>query len=265
MADIQSIVADLAEEHAELDAVVASLPSRAWARSTPAETWTIADQISHLAHFDDRAVAALTDPDTFRAHVLAVLAAPHDHERDDVESARSLSSADLLAWWRERRRRLLATVSCSVPQRVPWYGPDMSVASLVTARLMETWAHGQDIIDAISRSRVPTARLRHICHLGLRALPFSYTNRGLTIPPDAVRAELVAPDGSTWHLGVRMATDVVRGPAVDFALVVTQRRHRHDTSLETEGPIAAEWLTIAQAFAGRPGPGRAPVLKAERG
>jgi uncharacterized protein (TIGR03084 family) len=261
MADLRSIVADLADEHADLDAVVGALPPAAWLRPTPAEGWSIADQISHLAFFDERAVAALTEPETFHAHVAAVDAAPGDHELDDVEPGRSLAPAALLSWWREARGRLLATMSGSVPARVPWYGPDMSVASLVTARLMETWAHGQDIVDALGVTRVPTARLRHVCHLGLRALPFSYAIRGLPVPEVTVRAELVAPDGSTWRLGDPDATDVVSGPAVDLAVIVTQRRHRDETALRTEGPVADEWLSIAQAFAGPPGPGRVPARR----
>jgi hypothetical protein len=49
----------------------------------------------------------------------------------------------------------------------------------------------------------------------------------------------------------------VTGPALDFCLLVTQRRHRDDLALETTGDDAAHWLTIAQAFAGPPGAGRA--------
>ncbi|HEY8545185.1 MAG TPA: TIGR03084 family metal-binding protein, partial [Acidimicrobiales bacterium] len=259
MADLRSIVADLADEHADLDAVVAALPSPAWTRPTPAEGWTIADQIGHLAYFDERAVAALRDPDGFRAHVAEVHAAPGAHAEADVERARALAPPELLTWWRDARRHLLRALAGEVPARVPWYGPDMSVASLVSARLMETWAHGQDVVDALGRSRTPTARLRHVCHLGVRALPFSYTNRGLPVPEAPVRAELVAPDGSTWRFGDPAATDVVSGAAVDFALVVTQRRHRDDTTLRAAGPVADQWLSIAQAFAGPPGPGRAPT------
>lgn len=262
MADLRSIVADLADEQVDLDAVLGALPPQAWSWPTPAPGWSIGDQISHLAHFDERAVAALTEPDDFRSHVAEVYAAPDDHEDGDVERGRSLAPAALLSWWRDARRQLLWTVAGPVPSRVPWYGPDMSVTSLVTARLMETWAHGQDIVDALGVTRVPTARLRHVCHLGLRALPFSYVNRRLPVPEVSVRAELEAPDGSTWCLGDPDATDVVTGTAVQFALLVTQRRHRDDTTLRADGAVADEWLSIAQAFAGPPGPGRAPTRRA---
>jgi uncharacterized protein (TIGR03084 family) len=253
------IAADLAAEHADLDALVGPLPARSWSTPTPAAEWTIADQISHLAHFDERAVAALTDPDGFRVHVAAVYDAPADHQDDDVRPGRTLRPDELLAWWRTARARLLATVAGPVPERAPWYGPDMSAASLVTARLMETWAHGQDVVDALGAARTPTGRLHHICRLGLRALPFSFANRGLPAPEAAVRAELVAPDGSTWRFGDEHATEIVTGPALDLALLVTQRRHRDDTALRAEGAVADQWLSIAQAFAGPPGPGRAPI------
>ncbi|HEX7131904.1 MAG TPA: TIGR03084 family metal-binding protein [Iamia sp.] len=261
MADRAAIVADLADELADLRALLADLPSDAWTRPTPAEGWTIRDQVSHLAYFNDRAVDALIAPDAFRAHVDAVFAAPADHELEDVRRGRSTTPMDLVDWWSASCSRLLEVASAPVPSpRVPWYGPEMSVASLVTARLMETWAHGQDVADAVGVVRTPTDRLRHVCHLGLRALPFSYATRGRSVPPVAVRLELVGPDGTVWSMGDPEAVEVVSGSALGFALVVTQRRHRDDTDVRAHGPVADEWVSLAQAFAGPPGPGRPPSL-----
>ena len=107
--------------------------------------------------------------------------------------------------------------------------------------------------------RTPTARLRHICHLGVRTRGFSYVNRGLTPPDVPVAVELQAPDGSSWTYGDAGAQERVTGPAEDFCLLVTQRRHRSETALVASGEAAEEWLGIAQCFAGPPGPGRAPV------
>ncbi len=59
--------------------------------------------------------------------------------------------------------------------------------------------------------------------------------------------------------GPAEASNRLTGPALDFCLLVTQRRHRNDLALAIEGPAATEWMTIAQAFAGPPGPGRPPV------
>jgi uncharacterized protein (TIGR03084 family) len=142
--------------------------------------------------------------------------------------------------------------------RVQWYGPSMSAASSVTARLMETWAHSQDILDAIGRARWPTARLRHVAHLGVATRGFSFQLRGQPVPDAPVRVELTAPDGSAWEWGPADAADRVEGSALDFCLLVTQRRHRDDTALRATGPVADAWLDLAQAFAGPPGPGRAP-------
>lgn len=130
----------------------------------------------------------------------------------------------------------------------------MSPGSFATARLMEYWAHGQDIVDALDVGREPTARLRHICHLGYRTRGFAYTVRGLEVPEGDVRVTLTAPDGSAWEWG--SGDDAVRGTAEDFCLRVTQRRHRLDTGLVATGPLADDWLDKAQCFAGLPTDGR---------
>jgi uncharacterized protein (TIGR03084 family) len=137
----------------------------------------------------------------------------------------------------------------------------MSAASSVTARLMETWAHGQDIADALEVTRPATARLRHVAHLGVATMSFSFQAHGQPVPTAPVRVELTAPgeDGTTWTWGPPEASDLVRGDALDFCLLVTQRRHRLDTGVRATGPVATAWLEVAQAFAGPPGPGRSPL------
>ncbi len=127
---------------------------------------------------------------------------------------------------------------------------------MATARLMETWAHGQDVADALGTVREPSARLRHVAHLGVRTLGFAFTVHGLPAPQAPVRVELTAPDGGLWTWGPEGAADRVAGPALDFCLLVTQRRHRDDLALTAVGEVATAWLPIAQAFAGPPGKGR---------
>jgi uncharacterized protein (TIGR03084 family) len=145
-----------------------------------------------------------------------------------------------------------------VAARIPWYGADMSITSAVTARLMETWAHGQDIADALAIRREPTDRLRSIAHLGVATRPFSFRLRGLPVPQEEVTVELIAPSGEVWRWGDSKAAQRVTGTALDFCLVVTQRRNVADTALVTTGPAATEWMALAQCFAGGPGPGRPP-------
>ena len=141
---------------------------------------------------------------------------------------------------------------------MPWYGPAMGARSFITARLMETWAHGQDVVDALGAERPPTDRLRHVAHIGVGARPFSYVANGREPNPAPIRVELVGPHGDDWTWGPEDAPDRVTGPALDFCLLVTQRRHRDDVAVVAEGAAADEWLDIAQSFAGPPGEGRRP-------
>ncbi|MFJ8816597.1 TIGR03084 family metal-binding protein [Amycolatopsis thermoflava] len=251
------LLTDLRAESAALDQMIAGLSPQRWERPTPAEGWAIRDQVSHLAYFDEAAVLAATDPDAFRGHARELLALGPGFPDVIAARYRSTSAEELLAWFRAARRNLLATFGELDPKaRVPWFGPDMSVTSSATARLMETWAHGQDVADTVGVVREPTARLRHIAHLGVRTFGFSFQLHGLEVPETPVRVSLAAPGGDRWEWGPPTAADVVSGPALDFCLVVTQRRHLTDTRLRLKGQTAAEWLAIAQAFAGAPGPGR---------
>jgi uncharacterized protein (TIGR03084 family) len=257
-ADLAALLTDLSAETAALREIVDPLTDRDWQRATPAPGWNISDQISHLAYFDDVAVIAATDPEAFTA-----IRAKSDAARETPDAIaaryRDLAPAELRDWFSRARAALLAAFADLDPSaRVPWFGPPMSVPSSITARLMETWAHGQDIADTLGASRAPTARLRHVAHIGVAARPFSYAAHGLPAPDQPVRIELTAPSGEIWTWGPPGARDRITGPALDFCLLVTQRRHRADTSLVAAGSAATHWLSIAQAFAGPPGTGRMP-------
>ncbi len=139
---------------------------------------------------------------------------------------------------------------------MPWYGPDMSVMSKLSARFMETWAHGYDICEAVGVTPEPTDRIRHVVFLGLQAIPNSFTANSLVIPSEPVRLSVTSPGGEVWEMGKPDATNVVSGSAWDLALLVTQRINLANTDLIGSGAIADEWLHIAQAFAGPPGSGR---------
>jgi uncharacterized protein (TIGR03084 family) len=261
MTDLDQVRADLLAEQASLDDVVAGIPDEAWDTPTPSPGWTVADQIAHLAYFDGTATLAIEDPDAFNASVGELLTAAGEGSEalDALTLARGTPPADLLDRWRDNRARLAeAAAGLDDGARIPWYGPPMGAKSFLTARLMETWAHGQDVVDALGAQRPATDRLRHIAQLGYITRGWSYRNRGLEVPEGDVRLELTAPSGETWTWGPEGAADVVRGPALDLCLVVTQRRHPHDTALEVTGEIARDWLERAQAFAGPPTDGPAP-------
>jgi uncharacterized protein (TIGR03084 family) len=250
---------DLLAERADLVELLAPLDEGQWHTPTPAPGWSVLDEVTHLAWFDDAARQALLEPELFLPTRDEALADVDGYVDRVTQANRHLAGGQVVAWLERAGEQLVeAARPVDGKVRVPWYGPDMSLASMVTSRIMETWAHGQDVVDGLGLTRPPTDRLRHVAFLGARALPNSYAAQGRPVPEQPVRVELVGPGGDTWAFGPEDAADVVRGPALDFCLVTTQRRHVADSSLVAEGPIATEWLGIAQAFAGPPGAGRVP-------
>lgn len=253
------LLADLAAETSVFDNMVAHLSASDWDLPTPAVGWAVRDQVSHLAFFDEQAVLAVTDPTRFREGARELIALGPDFPDRVAERYRDMPAADLLAWFRSARAELIRTFAgLDGKVRVPWFGPDMSLISSATARLMETWAHGLDVAETVGVDVVLSLRLHHIAHLGVRTMPFSFMLRERPAPSDEVRVELEAPDGSTWTWGAPGLPNTVVGTAADFCMVVTQRRHLLDTGLDVRGPVARDWMSIAQAFAGAPANGRAP-------
>lgn len=259
---VAAIAEDLRAEQDALDAVVAPLDDAAWSTPTPSPGWTVADQIAHLTFFDGTASTAITDPDRFATETAALfeqVSATGSMDDATLGWMQGMAPAELLARWRRARSLLLeAAGTLDEDTRVAWYGPSMGARSFLTARLMEVWAHGQDVVDAVGAERPATGRLRHIAQLGVITRKWSYVNRGLEVPGGDVRVELTAPSGETWTWNDEASDGWVRGPAEDFCLVVTQRRHVDDTALEATPGVARDWLERAQAFAGGPTEGPAP-------
>lgn len=252
---LHALCTDLGDEVASLDGILAAIDDAAWSAPTPAPGWSVRDQLAHLWFFDERARLALVDEAAFAADAASLFASGDP----SLERAAGMTTIELLTAWREASAALVGAARDIEPaRRVPWYGPSMSARSFITARLMEAWAHGQDIVDALEVSRPPTHRLRHVAHIGVGARPYAYRVHRMTMPDVPVRVELAAPDGGTWTWGDDDASASISGAALDFCLVVTQRRHPADVALEARGDAATEWLSIAQAFAGPPGAGRLP-------
>ncbi|KJF16319.1 hypothetical protein AXFE_28220 [Acidithrix ferrooxidans] len=262
--DMDKLLKDLSLESEVLIDLLDHLDDWAWNIQTPAEGWTIQDQVSHLAYFDNAATLALKEPDRFNSELANVIAYGEDFPNEIAKQNHNMAPDKLLEWFKSARTALISSFHGVDPRsRLPWYGPDMSAASSITARLMETWAHGVDIADALGVRVIPTNRLFHIAHLGYATMPFAHLLREIPIPQVSIGVELIAPDGSKWTFGPPDPAEVVSGDALDFCLVVTQRRNLADTTIITSGPNAANWMQIAQAFASTPGPGRKPTLKEE--
>jgi len=253
---MHAICEDLKTEYNELDRVVAGLDEETWSLVTPFYGWTIKDEISHLSYYESAALQSLTGREAFTAGFEALLGSmkPGDDLFDEINARGGKQPVrDLLASWRTTREKLLAGLAKrGVKDRLAWYGPDMSARSFATARLMEVWAHGQDILDALGLSRQPTARLKHIAHMGVATYGWSFVNRQMDVPAAEIRVALNGPSNEIWTWGPEDAAETVSGSAEGFCLVITQRRNIADTDIIVRGAAAHLWMDIAQAFAGPP-------------
>jgi len=257
MTGASPIVDDLRDESDALDALVGPLPAAGWAQPTPAPGWTIAHQIAHLMWTDQVALKSIADEGAFTELLTAAAADPLGFVDEAAEELAVTPPAQLLADWRRTRAQLhQALRGVADGRKLLWFGPPMSAASMATARLMETWAHGLDVADALGAETKPSERLRSIAHLGVRTRDFAFTVHGLTPPAEAFRVELTASGGGLWTWGPENAAERVTGSALDFCYLVTQRRPRAELDLVAQGQDAQKWLEIAQAFAGPPGSGR---------
>ena len=247
---------DLRDEYRDLDALCATLDPDQWHLRSAFYGWTPWDEVAHLCYFDETALQSVHDPERFAVDAAGLSERIRQGEEISV-IARSayghLDGAALLAHWRSRYQHLVDALAPLDPKfRLTWYGPPMSARSFATARLMETWAHGQDVWDVLRRRRPATPRLKHIAHLGVTTFGWTFANRGLPVPPISLHVALATPYGDRWTWGDAASEHQVSGSAEDFCMLVTQRRHVDDTDLRyADGPVT-DWLHMTQCFAGPP-------------
>ena len=260
---MERIVGEARDEYAALDGFLRGIAPAEWSRHTAFFDWTVADEVMHLHQVDEFGRISLTDPAAFPGLVADVRAG----QAKGIELSRRmrdawghLAPAALLDMWRAGWTSLCDLFAASdADARMSWFGPEMSVASFAAARQMEVWAHGQDIYDLFRVRRANGDRIRNICDLGVRTQGWSFRNRGLE-KPVAPEVRLIGPSGAEWIWNAG-AAESIAGPAEDFALIVTQRRHVDDTALRVRGADARAWMEIAQCFAGAPATGPAAGLR----
>ncbi|WP_047870327.1 TIGR03084 family metal-binding protein [Nocardiopsis sp. RV163] len=259
MNNLPDTIADLAAEAAAVDALVADLDPADWARPTPAEGWTVAHQIAHLSFVFRLAGTAASDAEAFRA-MTAEAGKDFDGAVNAVLATYPLDEPEkLLARWREDRDFAVEALAKAPADRpVPWLVRPIPPAVLACAGMMELFAHGQDVADALGVRPERTDRIGNVAGFAVLTWEFGYQSRGLTPPDTEFRFELRAPSGQVWEFGPADAEQRVTGDAVDFCLLVTRRRHRDDLDVTAVGPDAEHWLGIAQAYRGPAGPGRRP-------
>jgi len=260
MAEMQDVFTDLAVEGDELDAVVAGLSPGQWALPTPSPGWTVAHQVAHLAFIAHLAGLAAADPAAFE-----VAAAPARIDFQGTVDARleeylEAPVEQVLERWRaERTAAAAALAALPAGAMVPWLVTPLPAGVLAAAGMMELFGHGQDILDTLGLQRGDSDRIGHLVFFGTRTRDFGYLARGTTPPAEEFRFELTAPSGTLWGFGPEEAQQRISGPAGDFCLLVSRRRHRDDLALSATGADADHWLSIAQAYRGPAGEGRKPA------
>jgi uncharacterized protein (TIGR03084 family) len=270
MADpaVSNIVNDLRAEGDDLFALLQRLEPEHWASPTTFKSWTVYDVVAHLHMSDHMAVTTIADGAAFKAFIASMRVEPERGGEPSMKAfAREwlgdVSPGDLLARWRSLFVEMCDRLQELDPDtRLTWAGPGMRPRMFTTARQMETWAHGQEIYDLLNEPRQATERLRNIAEIGVRTFGWTYANRQLAVPETAPKVSLVGPAGSRWEWNLQTQSDSVSGDAVEFCQVVTQVRNIADTRLAVNGPIAAQWMSMAQCFAGSPEDPPAPGSRA---
>lgn len=241
---------DFREESRALHALLAPLDADRLDAPTQFKGWSINDVIQHLTVWNQMARLQIEDESTLDRHFHTLLEMEADLRKFETAFLEDLRGLELLASWQDGFEATADTFITADPrQRLKWVGPTMSARSSITARLMETWAHGQEIYDELGVERQNTDRIRGIVVLGVNTYRWTYMARGTQPPGDMPRLELTAPSGDIWTFG-DSESDRISGRAEEFCQVVTQTRNIADTSLSVEGEVATDWMVKAQCFAG---------------
>lgn len=242
---MREILSDLVAEQQFLDQSLQRIPIKNWDRVTPSKPWTVRDTISHLADFAELAADALaggervkewknaTDLDALRQRA--------------VEKGRSMRPQDVIEWWRGGRAKVVEPLShMSEDDRVEWIEGSMSAKTFATFRLMETWAHGLDIYQTLQIEVEDTPRIRHVCWLGWKTLPYAFKAAGLDYSP--IRVEVIGPGYAKWVYGPAETDNLIKGSASDWARLAVRRVKPKDTRLKVTGEVAQQAIEVCQAF-----------------
>jgi uncharacterized protein (TIGR03084 family) len=244
---------DFRDESEAIHALLSPLSDADYAKPTLFKGWTIDEVLRHLHVWNIAADLALSDAEAFRAFLGQMAAGIRGGRLPDFEKQylEGLSGTKLRDAWISQVRAMTPRFANADPKmRVLWVGPDMSVISSITARLMESWAHAQAVYDALGVERVDADRIGNILRLGVNTYGWTFKNRKEEPPGPMPRLKLTAPSGAVWEYGE--GEDLIEGSASEFCQVVTQCRNIGDTSLKVSGPVATRWMAIAQCFAGPP-------------
>lgn len=244
---------DFRAESRALYTLLAPVDEGTLAQPTQFKAWTINAVLQHLHFWNEMAGLQLTNESLLIERIARVMS--HKGGMRDFENTHlgGLSGRALLETWRDTFEKTADAFAAADPRaRLKWPGPDMSARSSITARLMETWAHGQEVYDHLGVVRQNADRVQNIVVLGVNTFAWTYATRKETPPGPLPHLVLTAPSGQVWTYGEPSETERIEGRADEFCQVVTQTRNVADTALRVTGPVARDWMSKAQCFAGPP-------------
>jgi len=246
---------DFKEESDALYALLKDLDDADFATPTQFKGWTLNNVLEHLHMWNWAANESHADEANFIAFLEDVMSSVASGGMRAYEGKwiGDLSGRALLDAWHSFYTDMGTRFSEIDPKkRLKWAGPDMSARSSISARLMETWAHGQEVYDHLGVTRQDADRIRAIAVLGTNTFGWTYATRQETPPGPMPYVKLDAPSGAVWTFGEESDSERVEGSASEFCQVVTQVRNIKDTQLAVTGAVATDWMSKAQCFAGGP-------------
>jgi uncharacterized protein (TIGR03084 family) len=257
---------DFRAESEALYSLLEGADETAFDEPTQFKNWTINAVLQHLYFWNEMAGLQLTDEDELVARMTGVMKHSGGMRGFEAEHFEGLSGRALLEAWQADAQATANVFSDADPKaRLKWAGPDMSARSSITARLMETWAHGQEVYDHLGVVRVNEDRVQNIVVLGVNTYGWTYRTRKESPPGPMPFLKLTAPSGAIWTYGEDSTEERIEGAADAFCQVVTQTRNIADTDLKVTGPGATDWMSKAQCFAGAPEAPPAPGTRKTRG
>lgn len=254
---MREILSDLVAEQQSLDQFLQQVHERQWKLPTSAPGWSIHDTVCHLAYTETFAASVIAEGQSF-------IDAQNITDLDDFASRGPAQGVDkryqeVIEWWRNGRADVVDALSrMEATDRIPWLVRPTSAKAFATLRLMETWAHGLDIEDAMEgllpepeedeEPEGDSPRLRHVAWLAHRMFPYAFEAAGIEFPTRGIRVELMGPKYARWVYGPEDAEAVIKGIASEFCRVAVHRMDVNDSTLKAIGPEAETALQVIRTY-----------------
>jgi uncharacterized protein (TIGR03084 family) len=251
---MDALVADLADQQAELSALIADLPPARWATPTRCDGWDVGDVVLHLAQTNEMAIGSATGrfDDAVASLTDGIVSASSidDGAALMVQRERGLTPGALLRRWYAGAGALVEVLDAmDLSTRVTWVAGVLAARTLTTTRIAETWIHTGDVAEALGVVQRPTDRLREIARLAWRTLPYAFAQGGAAMT-GPVAFHLTGPHGDRWDfVPEEPAVTTITGPAVDLCAVAARRTAPSATALHGTGPDVDPVLALVRTYA----------------